>query len=80
MKYTAEQYLNCNFYERYEAEEYYEAKISTARRLYCCVSCGEEIKPKDNYLRESCILQGEGRRTAKTCLPCLDKWLDHITA
>lgn len=77
MKYTEEDYLNCGFYQPSEDEQCYQSKVTTARRPHECVNCGGPIRPKEKYFRESCIMY-EKRRTSKTCLNCLDEWIDEV--
>lgn len=37
--------------------------------------CSLDIKKGDLYLRETCVRENEGWRSAFTCTNCLDEWL-----
>lgn len=77
MKYTAQEYVNCNFYgEPGEGVHHYGARVIRINKDRKCVNCRKKVKSTTHMLVERAILTEEGRRTAYTCLPCLDKWID----
>ena len=79
MKYSKEEYENCEFYRiDSDKEKCYSKKVVKVRKEHKCGNCQKPILLGENALFESCILDNEGWKSAYTCLPCLDTWLDHI--
>ena len=78
MKYSNEDYLDTDFYPGGEGESNYSRKLVITRKVHKCVNCCGEVAKGLTVLLETCVLEDEGRVSARTCLPCLDKWIDHI--
>ena len=77
MKYSKEQYLECNFYNAPgEGEEYYSSNIVRTRKDHNCAWCGITIPSKSLVFKEKCILKDEGWRSCYTCLDHLDEWIE----
>jgi hypothetical protein len=78
MKYSVQDYVDSNFYGGSEDVVGYVAKVVRIHRGRPCVYCSSPTSHGEMMLRETCIIPGEGRKSAYTCLPCIDKWLDQI--
>ncbi len=78
MRYTKQQYEECEFYPWSEEEKNYSRKVIKPRLPHTCANCGNEIGKGEHCLKETCVFEGEGWRSAYTCLSCLDYWIkDH---
>lgn len=78
MKYTKEQYLNCNYYEITSEEINHKNNVVKSRKERTCVICRNKYPAGTWLYFESCILEGTGRVSSYTCLNCLDQWIDQI--
>ena len=73
MKYTEEVYLSCGYYAGSEGETHYQNEIRKAAKLHQCCYCGRDIIKGEQHYYEVCILEGEGWKSARTCLKHLDR-------
>lgn len=81
MKHSKEDYETCHYYEPSEDEIRYSCKVVKVRKQHYCIASDEKkhyIDAGQMALVERAIIPGAGRRSAYTCLPCLDDWIDHI--
>ncbi len=81
MKHSKEDYETCNYYESTGDEIQYSCKVIKARARHYCIASDEKnhfIEPGQMALVERALIPDVGRRSAYTCLPCLDDWIDHI--
>ena len=77
MKYTEQEYIECEFYGMDDGVDGYKAKVVKCRKPHKCVNCESDIPIGEHAFRESGFMDGQPV-SAYTCLPCIDKWLDEI--
>lgn len=82
-KYSDEDYLNAELFQDRDLEiRALKRQIVTTRKEHPCAfsnANGEEhtISACVRVVRESAIVEGKWG-TCHSCLPCIDKWLDHL--
>lgn len=78
LKYDKELYIDSGFYAGDMDDSYVQEseKLVKCRKPHKCVNCQKPIEKGDYALCETVIFPGEGRRTAYTCVKCIEDWLE----
>lgn len=79
MKYKPEEYINSGYWgPEDDGFVSFATKVVKCRKPHKCMGgCETEIQPGEHALLETGILDGKAV-SCHTCLPCIDKWLDHL--
>lgn len=80
MKYSIEDYINCDFYGGdmdYNIESYKSRVVRCRKPHKCMGGCNTTINPGEHALLETGFVDGQPI-SFYTCIPCLDSWIEEI--